>query len=201
MIDTVIFDIGGVLVNLTWENMYNSFGFSSSVMQRVANATVHSGEWKEYDRGVLTDKEILKRFISHDPELADEITLSQKNIHGILSRRDSAIPWIKAVKDGGYRTLYLSNFSEKALNDCSDAMDFLPYLDGGVFSYRVQLIKPDDSIYLYIIYKYSLEPEKCVFIDDTEENLTAARRFGFNTVHYENRAQADEELSALGVRF
>ncbi len=200
MIDTVIFDIGGVLANLTWENMYNAFGFSEEVMHRVANATVHSGDWKEYDRGVLTDEEILRRFIAHDPELSEEITLSQKNIHGILSKRDNSIPWIKAVKAAGYRTLYLSNFSSKALKDCSDAMDFLPYLDGGVFSYKVQLIKPDDVIYLYIIYKYHLNPSECVFIDDTEENLAAARRFGFNTIHYENLEQADNELARLGVR-
>ena len=80
-----------------------------------------------------------------------------------------------------------------------DALDFLNYVDGGILSYQEKTIKPEPEIYQRLIEKYSLVPEECVFLDDTEKNLTAAAGFGMHTVHFTDRESALEELRKLGV--
>ena len=78
-----------------------------------------------------------------------------------------------------------------------DVLDFLPHMDGGVFSCYVQLIKPDPEIYRTLMDKYDLKAEECVFIDDREENVVAARELGMQAIRFENYAQARGELELL----
>ena len=95
--------------------------------------------------------------------------------------------------------MYLSNFSEKAETDCARALDFIPYMDGGILSYQEKVIKPMPEIYQLLIDRYDLKPEECVFMDDTLVNLEGAERFGIHTIHFHDREQAVMELRKLGV--
>ena len=121
------------------------------------------------------------------------------NLHGILTKADYAIPWIKELKAKGYQVLVLSNFSDKVARENPDALDFLEYVDGGILSYRDGVIKPDPAIYRLLLDRYSLNPEECVFLDDIQKNLDAAKAFGIHTILFHNVEQAKEELRALGV--
>lgn len=194
MIKTIIFDIGNVLADFTWEQKYRSLGFTEDVLERVSKATVLSKDWDEYDRGILTDEEILSRFIQNDPEIEAAIRLSQEHFKGLVSRNDYAISWIRELKDKGFQVLYLSNFSRKAHVECADALDFMAYTDGGIMSYTVKCIKPEAQIYQLLIDKYQLIPEECVFFDDRQENLDGARKAGIRTILFQNKEQAVKEL-------
>lgn len=199
MITTVIFDIGNVLADFVWEKHYRSFGFSEEIFERLAKATVKSPMWNEYDRGVMTDEEVLQGFIDNDPGIEKEIRKVLKDVGPSVKRNDYAIPWIKELQGKGYRCLYLSNFSRKAHRECAPALDFLPYMDGGILSYQDKVIKPMPEIYQLLIDRYQLTPEECVFMDDTPRNLEGAEKFGIHTIHFQNQAQAIEELRKLGV--
>ncbi|MBQ7665842.1 MAG: HAD-IA family hydrolase, partial [Synergistaceae bacterium] len=61
----------------------------------------------------------------------------------------------------------------------------------------VKLIKPDRRIYECITQKYNLIPNECVFIDDIERNIEAARDFGFNAVRFVTLEQAQRDLNAI----
>ncbi|MFR6589457.1 MAG: HAD-IA family hydrolase [Gallintestinimicrobium sp.] len=174
MIRTIISDIGNVLSGFTWYDFYKSKGYSEEMVERLAKATVGSDIWKEYDRGVLSEEEILNRFIANDPEL-EEDSQTLANVRGIMERYDYAIPWIEELKAKGYQFLVLSNFSRKVLRECWSDLDFLPYVDGGILSCGIR-IKPMPEIYSLILSQYHLKPEECVFMDDILENVEAARR-------------------------
>lgn len=199
MITTIIFDIGNVLADFTWKEHFESFGYDDEMVQRIAAATVMNRKWNEFDRGVLSDQEIIESFIKNDPEIEEDIRKVLADIKTIVKRNDYAIPWIKDLKGKGYRCLYLSNFSRKAEVECAHALDFIPYLDGGILSYQDQVIKPMPEIYQILIERYDLKPEECVFMDDTLPNLEGAEKFGIHTIHFQNQAQAIEELRKLGV--
>ena len=139
MIRTIISDIGNVLSGFTWYDFYKSKGYSEEMVERLAKATVKSDAWKEYDRGVLSEEEILNRFIANDPELEEDLRKTLANVHGIMERYDYAIPWIEELKAKGYQFLVLSNFSRKVLRECWSELDFLPYVDGGILSCQVSL--------------------------------------------------------------
>lgn len=199
MITTVIFDIGNVLAGFDWKKHFESFGYDEKMVEKLRKATVGSPMWNEYDRGVLTEEETLQGFIDNAPELAEDIRRVLRDVGTMVTRYDYAIPWIEELKQKGYRCLYLSNFSHKAETECAHALDFIPYLDGGILSYREKLIKPQPEIYQLLIERYQLTPQECVFMDDTLANVEAAREAGIHAIWFQNRTQALEELHDLGV--
>ena len=145
----------------------------------------------------MTDEEIIERFVENDPEIETELRESLKDTKGMVTPRDKAIPWIKELKERGYQVLYLSNFSHKVQVECAEALDFLPYTDGGILSWKEGLIKPQPEIYALLLERFQLIPQECVFLDDTAKNLDAAKEFGIHTILYQNQEQAYGELEAL----
>lgn len=199
MVTTIIFDIGNVLADFTWREHFASFGYDDEMVERIAKATVKNPLWNEVDRGVMGAEELIQRFAAVDPEIEQDIRKVLENVKTMVVRNDYAIPWIQDLKGKGYRVLYLSNFSERAETDCAEALGFIPYMDGGILSYKEKVIKPMPEIYQLLIDRYNLIPEECVFMDDTPKNLAGAEKFGIHTIHFQNQAQAIEELRKLGV--
>ncbi len=197
MIKTVIFDIGNVLVDFSWKKMLKDKGLSDEVYDRVAKATVLNPLWREIDRGVMTYEEVLEKFVEADKEMEEPIRKVFENTRGIVTKRENAIPWICTLKEKGLRVLVLSNFGEKVLKDCQEAMDFLPFTDGGILSYQEKLIKPDPKIYQLLLERYQLKAEECVFIDDLQENIDAAISEGIHGIVYKSYEQANTELNKL----
>ena len=199
MIRTIIFDIGNVLTVFGWKNFLHSFGFPPEIEKRVGKATVDNPFWHEFDKGFLSDEEMLEGFIRNDPSVEKELREIYVSLHGIVTKADYAIPWIKALKKAGYQVLVLSNFSDKVRRENGDALDFLEYVDGGILSYKDGVIKPDPAIYSLLLERYGLKPEECVFLDDMQPNLDAAAWFGIHTILFRSYEEAQEELKKLGV--
>lgn len=197
MIKNIVFDIGGVLAGFPWEEFYRSFGCSDEVFEKLADATVRSPLWNEVDRGKLSDEELLEGLIKNDPSVEKEIREIFKNIKGMVSRYDYAIPWIRELKERGFRVYVISNFGHRAHMDCIDALDFLEEIDGGILSYQVKLIKPSPEIYQCLLRKYDLKPEECIFIDDLYKNVEAAKKEGMQGIVFETPEQVKKELEAL----
>lgn len=197
MITTIIFDIGNVLVDFCWEEYLKTFGFTKEIEERLAKALMLSPVWNEFDRGALSDEEMLTSFIQNDPEIEKEIRMIYKNINGMLKKRDYAIPWVKELKSKGFQILFLSNFSKKAEIECADTIDFIPYMDGGIFSYQVKLIKPDPEIYKVLLERFKLKADECVFFDDREENCETAKSLGIHAIIFKSKETAEEALEAL----
>ncbi len=199
MIRNVVFDIGNVLTDFRWEQFLKDKGFDEAMIGRIARASVLSPFWGEFDRGEWDDEKLMREFVKLDPEIEDELYRAYGNIRGMVTKRDYAIPWIKELKDRGCGVYYLSNFSYKAYVDCRDALDFIPYMDGGILSFQDRVIKPDEKIYRLLLSRYQLQARECVFLDDTPANVDAAEKLGFAGIVFDTREQAQEELRALGV--
>lgn len=199
MIKNIVFDIGNVLTYYTWESHIHSFGFSEAVRERVIRATVKSEAWNEFDRGVLNDEEVIGLLVQNDPGVEKEIRRMMENVGGLVSKADYAIPWIQELKGKGYHVYYLSNFSFKAEKECSHALDFMPYMDGGILSCKEKLIKPQPEIYARLLEIYDLIADECVFLDDLDVNVRAAKAAGLHGILFTTREAALRELAELGV--
>lgn len=199
MIRNIIFDIGNVLTDFRWREFLQDKGFDEAMTDRIARASVMSPYWNEFDRGDWEQDKIMAEFIKNDPEIEKELHIAYDNIEGMVTPRAYAIPWIKELKAKGYGVYYLSNFSYKAYVECADALDFLPYTDGGILSYQDKVIKPGREIYDLLLSRYGLKAEECVFLDDTLKNVEAAREYGFYGICFQTKEQAEEELRKLGV--
>ena len=196
-IDTVVFDIGGVLVELGRFRFLEKKGFTGEKANRVMYATMRSKDWVQMDLNNIPVEEILERFIRNDPGMEAEIRYMFEDLNGIVERRESSLPWLRRIKESGRRILYLSNYSHKIMRECADALYFLPEMDGGLFSCDFHMVKPDPGFFRLLIEKYQLDPARCVFIDDIETNLEGARAVGMHTILFENPAQAEAELDRM----
>lgn len=199
MIKNIIFDIGNVLADFRWREFLQDKGFHGELLERIANATVLSKEWHEFDRGVWTEEQILQAFVNNDPGIEKEIHEGFDDFTGMVIQRDYTIPWIQELKKKGYRVFYLSNFPEKAEVECPDSLTFIPYMDGGILSYKDKLIKPDAAIYELLLSRYGLVAEESVFLDDTLMNVEAAEELGIYGIQFQTKEQAEEALRKLGV--
>ena len=77
MIKNVVFDVGKVLVEFDWQGYLEALGFSPEIYEKVADATVRSELWNEFDRSKMSDEEILEGFLAGGPE-------SKKKIFGFV---------------------------------------------------------------------------------------------------------------------
>ncbi len=197
MIKTVIFDIGGVLVGYDWTAyLMRLFNNDEALVTRL-KANIFGDHWSEVDRGVLSEDELIDLFTENAPDLRNEVLHFWNNAGDVLWQFDFTKDWIKDLKKRGYQVLFLSNWSSHLREQAGEKLDFLELMDGGVFSYKVKLIKPDHRIYEEIIKKYNLNPEECVFLDDKEKNVIAARECGMNAVQVINHEIAVEGLEKL----
>ena len=114
-----------------------------------------------------------------------------------LSTRPYAHDWIQGLKDRGYQVLYLSNWSEHIFNVGGHVLTFMPLFDGGIFSCRVHMIKPEKGIYELLCKQYDLDPAECVFIDDSAKNVEGARSVGITAIHFKDYESASKELEEI----
>ena len=200
MINTIIFDMGNVLIDFRWKALYHEMGLEGEKFDKMARATVLDPVWNEFDRGEWTDEEILEGFIRNAPDLEKELRdFYGDRFRGLLRKYDYTDEWLDRLKAKGYRIYILSNFSRKAYRECADELDYIKKADGAVISYMIKMIKPDPEIYRYLLDTYDINPEEAVFIDDTEKNLAAARAFGINTILFTGKEDADRALAGHGV--
>ncbi len=196
-IKAIILDIGNVLVDFCYDEFLEKFAHSPEEKSRLIQATVESKDWCELDKGLLTEEEILDRFIANDPQLETEIRNMYECMEGILRLRTYAIPFISQWKEKGYQVIALSNLSHKLRRECAKDLAFETHLTSAVFSYEEQCIKPHSRIYEILLERYQLCGQECVFIDDLLDNIQAASKLGFHTVHFRNYEQMVKELEGI----
>lgn len=199
MIDTIIFDVGRVLVNWDYESYLKRFAFGPEKTKAIAAATFESPYWRQFDRGILAPEEIVKGFCSLAPEYAEEIKEVFAHCEETITPLPYAESWVRSLKEKGYRLYILSNYSGDLFERTKEKMPFLPYMDGTLFSYTCHLVKPEPEIYQYLIRKFSLIPDHCVFLDDTKENIEAAKRAGIHGIHFTGYKDGVEQLKKLGI--
>ena len=200
MINTIIFDMGNVLIDFRWKALYHEMGLEGEKFDKMARATVLDPVWNEFDRGEWTDEEILEGLIRKAPDMEKELRdFYGDRFRGLLRKYDYTDEWLDRLKAKGHRIYILSNFSRKAYRECADELDYIKKADGAVISYMIKMIKPDPEIYRYLLDTYDIKPEEAVFIDDTEKNLAAARDFGINTILFTGKEDADRALAGYGV--
>lgn len=200
MVNTIVFDIGNVLATFGWEKLFHEFGLEGEDFEKMANATVRHPAWLELDRGGITTEEAMELYIKEAPEFRHYIERIYEDMNEMLVQYDYTIPWIKELKDRGYRIYILSNWSKPAYDQCRDtALSFLPLVDGVVFSYQELVVKPDRKIFDILCKRYDINPNEAVFLDDNKPNIIAAREYGMHAIHFtsyeEGRAELEEILA------
>ena len=185
MIRNVIFDIGKVLIRFEWMEYMHSIFDDEEVIKAVTDTVWQSGWWTELDRNAIPEEEVFKKLREAAGDQIDNFNIAMDRFGELIQRTDFAVPWVDELKEKGYKVFFLSNYSDFIVRSNPDALDFIDHMDGGVFSYQVKLIKPDSAIFECICEKYELKPEECLFTDDSQKNVDAARAFGMRAIRFD----------------
>ncbi|MBR3159122.1 MAG: HAD family phosphatase [Atopobiaceae bacterium] len=200
MSKNIVFDIGGVLADFRIQEFLAEKGLDPAMTGRILKASVMTPYWGQFERGEITEDEALRGFASVDPEIESELRLAYSNVAGMLTARNYAIPLVQRLKQAGLGVYYLSNYSKKAYDECGESLTFMPYMDGGLVSFKVGKTKPDSQMYQQFLDEYGLQAESCVFVDDATENVEAAKRLGFEGIVFASYDSLIAALEQLGIR-
>lgn len=184
-ISTVIFDIGDVLVSANIKDyLMADPEIPNEIVDELLKLWFINKDEVDDTMDLDTYREIVNKRMG--VEFSKYIPKLFKYNVECVTAFNYTIPMIQDLKDKGYKVYYLSNWSAWTHDLLQEAgkFDFLKLMDGGVFSYDVGYMKPNEEIYKILLNKYKINPEEAIFFDDREENIEAANKLGIHGIHF-----------------
>jgi 2-haloacid dehalogenase len=199
-ITTVVFDIGNVLIEWNPEYLYVRLIPDAAERRRFLE-TVCTMDWNlEQDLG-RPWAEAIEVLTRQHPDKAELIVAYSERWHEMVPGEIAGTPaLLAALKAGGTPLYAITNFSEEKF---VEAQARFPFLKSSfrdiVVSGAERLIKPDPRIYEILLERNGLDASTCLFIDDSEKNVAAARQVGMATHHFQDADGLRTELERLGL--
>lgn len=194
----LIFDVGGVLIGYRWKEMFmDDFGLSDEEAEELGGRIFDDPIWPDFDRGFVATDDLVKHYCELYPDCAHLFKRVIYENDKMATEREAVWEKMAQLKDRGYNIYILSNYSEFLFKKHTDHMPFRKIIDGGVVSYEVGSIKPEPEIYERILAKYKLDPAECIFFDDIDKNVQAARTHGIESHLVTSEEDLLEQLDQL----
>ena len=187
-IGNIVFDFGNVLVDWDPHYLYDKYIKDYEQCSRFLE-TVMTTEWlKHIDEGVPFDK-CIEEAVEQHPEYEALIRLYkphwQETITGAINGMEDVVKM--AIQQ---RPVYgLSNWSDETFPEARRRHTILQAIDNYVISGKIKMAKPDSNIYQYFLKHFALTPASCLFIDDNQANVMAARRNGMKAICFKDSSQ------------
>lgn len=195
----IIFDLGNVLIEWNKEkilskickndleyNLFNKFVFQSNL-------------WIDLDNGKISLEFLENQLIDEmGHQYQDQIHELVWNWFNYVDLYDEVYELIKQLKKKNFQIYVLSNTSSIFHILLDSVLSKVSYvLDGYVISCEVKMMKPQKEIYLSLVNKYQLDIKDCIFLDDLEENVEAARTLGIKAFQIKERKEISNILKDL----
>ena len=199
-ITTIVFDIGGVLLDIHPEKTYQYISDSTDINVDIIKNRFPWDVHNEYEKGNLTNKEWFFAFRESLPQPCCLKETDFWKAWSLLLGKEKKTVDLLSVLSQSHSTWLLSNTNPKHIQDEIEKKYLFPSLvDGAIYSFNTRCRKPDRQIYDCLLESSQVDPEECIFIDDLMENVEAARLFGIHAIHYSNYNLLSKELKDLGV--
>jgi putative hydrolase of the HAD superfamily len=194
MVKNIIFDLGNVLISFKPSEYFDKNNYPEAIKATILSDIFGSKEWLMLDNGEITTPEAID-------VIAKRSSLNKEEIDHIFNLRtdlmfplDLNVRLLPGLKKRGFRLYYLSNFPLDIFDGIKSGYYFFKHFDGGLISAEAKFSKPDIGIYRTLLKKYSLVPEECLFIDDTEINVKAAEAIGMKGLVTHGSLEISKEI-------
>lgn len=187
MIKNIVFDIGGVILDNNDEILMKFLNKTKNEIIELKKI-VYGKRFKECLLGNLTQKEYMDALVNEFPEDKIEIEklLMPKYQENVLPLKKETLNIMYELKDKNYKIYFLSNLTESTYYYLKDKLNILDDFDGGIFSWKEHLVKPNKEIYELLIQRYKLNKDKTIFFDDSLKNVQAGNEFGIKSIQFKN---------------
>lgn len=183
-INTVVFDVGGVLVDWDPRHLYSKEFDDPDEMERFL-AEVCTWEWHhEHDKGARFADTIPALSLAF-PEHARLIAMwESRYLEMVPGEIPGIVDVVRDLHAVGTRLLVLSNMPSEVWEPLTAMFEWFGLFDGAVVSGDERVVKPDPAIYRVLIDRFAVDPASTAFVDDRAENVESARALGFDAVHF-----------------
>ncbi len=203
-IKNIIFDLGGVIINLDIPKTIAEFNRLSDVpFEEIYTQAQQSEIFNQFDKGLISDFEFfnkLKGELRYQGK--DEALLKAWNamLLDVPAHRLDLLVQLKPL----YKTFLLSNTNkthitafEAELYQRHGVKDFSDYFEEVFYSCRMSMRKPDAEIFQHVLTKHNLVPEQTIFIDDSIQHVKGAGQCGIRSYLLPQGMEVKELLKEL----
>jgi 2-haloacid dehalogenase len=183
--DTVVFDIGNVLIHWDPRALYREIFSDPEDMAHFLEVVCPPEFNLSLDRGRSFKEAIAERLELH-PEHAEAIVAWderwQEMVPGEIA---DSVAILEELRTAGVPLYAITNFSREKFAECEVRFPFLTEaFHDVVVSAHEGVLKPDPAIYQVLFARNAIVPEQTIFIDDSAANVAAARDFGMHAHHF-----------------
>lgn len=189
-ITAIIFDLGGVLVNIDDNKSMEAFqclGFNTN--PEAFKTLYATGIFQRIETGHADNTEFRQAFSPYLPEGVSTQTFDDAWAALLLDIPPERVSLLRSLKKH-YRCFALSNtnalhvpYFTKIFEQAFGGEDLHSFFEQVFYSHEMKLRKPDPEIYRQVIRQTKLNPEQTLFIDDRIENIQSAQGVGLQAIH------------------
>lgn len=194
IVDTVIFDIGDVLISDGLHNMIRTISIPETPQIGLC--------CRDYYLGRCTEEEFWRRALEGSVgQGREEGIAKQVREYYNESRPSDAVPFVSQLKSKGYNVAILSNHSSEWARSALRGLGLESICDPILISAEIHLRKPDPAVFAYTLKAVNRQddPGLCAFFDDKPANIETARSFGIRAFQYTGRKSLEGGLQMTGV--
>ena len=196
---TVVFDLGGVLIDWDPRHLYRRLFDDPDEMESFL-AEVTTAEWNAHQDAGRPWAEAIEILVAEHPERRELIEAYHRRWSEMLAGEiPGTVDVLADLRASGVRLVALSNWSAEMFPVARERFDFLAWFEGIVVSGEVGVSKPDRRIFEHLAEQFGIEPAATVFIDDSPANIDVAAALGFRAIQFSDATALRLELTRLGL--
>lgn len=201
-INAIIFDFGGVILNIDYNKTRNAFkdlgvkDFDEMYSQKNADPL-----FSKLERGEISIGEFYSAFRKTTNLTATDLEIETAWNAMLLDYRQEALKTLKRIRQK-YKLFLLSNTNLIHYNAFNKSYQtFFPgqllddHFGKAYYSHQIGMRKPAKDIYEFVIRENKLDPSQTLFIDDSIQNIETANALGLKTI----LLQEGQNIEELGL--
>lgn len=200
-LQTILFDLGNVLVHFSHERMCRQVGELCGLSESEMRALLLEGPLHhDYERGRINCSELVTA-LSAQTGRTLELEAVREAAGNIFEQNDEMVDLASDLKSQGLRLVLLSNTCPAHIDWIRDNLQVLDLFDYEVLSYEVGAAKPEAAIFDEALRHIDCAPVECLYVDDVAAYVNVGRGVGLRGAVFSGVEQFIDDLACLGVEF
>jgi putative hydrolase of the HAD superfamily len=199
-IETIIFDLGGVLYDIDHKKTFDALAKLSDKPHRIDFSIQSQNDiFTSFEKGKVSPAQFRNELRSFFGITADDATIDNAWNAMLVGLFPSTIDIIRKLRTR-YRVALLSNINDihcRAIEH--QCLPLFLELHDCFLSYTIGLRKPEPEIYHYVLNAMDIVPETTVFIDDAPQNIAAAQAIGIKTFHFTPNSSLSSVITSISA--
>lgn len=196
MVQHLVSDLGGVLVQLEWQERVSRLLNRAIAIEELHHLWVNAVSVSQFETGKISFEDFGRAFVE-EFQLGLDPTLIQQEFLAIVREPMPGVNEVLQQLHHHFTLSLLSNTNPAHYERLVSQYDFFHYFDHRFLSYQIGLLKPQPAIFQYVINQLQADPQDILFFDDGARNVDQARRLGIKAF----QVYSPQEIWAIAQPF